>query len=119
MKLKSLWFIPSLLIGAFAFSNDHGNLGSGDLKKTAAGSFYSSQETMDQGFPFSDVVVVSGDLVFLSGLVGTDLEGELVDGGLVPESHAIFRQMQNHLYQMDLDLGDVVKCLVMMDNIDE
>ena len=33
MKLKSLWFIPSLLIGAFAFSNDHGNLGSGVLKR--------------------------------------------------------------------------------------
>lgn len=119
MKLKSLWFIPSLLIGAFAFSDDHGNLGSGVLKQTAAGSFYSSQETMDQGFPFSDVVVVSGELVFLSGLVGTDLEGELVDGGLVPESHAIFRQMQNHLDQMGLDLDDVVKCLVMIDNIDE
>ena len=64
MKLKSLWFIPSVLIGAFAFSNDHGNLGSGVLKRTTAGSFYSSQETMDQGFPFSDVVVVSGELVF-------------------------------------------------------
>ena len=119
MQLKSLWFIPSLLIGAFAFSDDHGNLGSGVLKQTATGSFYSSQETMDEGFPFSDVVVVSGELVFLSGLVGTDVEGELVDGGLVPESHAIFRQMQNHLDQMGLDLDDVVKCLVMIDNIDE
>ena len=103
----------------FAFSDDHGNLGSGVLKQTAAGSFYSSQETMDEGSPFSDVVVVSGELVFLSGLVGTDVEGELVDGGLVPESHAIFRQMQNHLDQMGLDLDDVVKCLVMIDNIDE
>ena len=119
MQLKSLWFIPSLLIGAFAFSDDHGNLGSGVLKQTTAGSFYSSQETMDEGFPFSDVVVVSGELVFLSGLVRTDVEGELVDGGLVPESHAIFRQMQNHLDQIGLDLDDVVKCLVMIDNIDE
>ncbi|MBL6709229.1 MAG: RidA family protein [Pseudomonadales bacterium] len=119
MKLKTLWLIPSLLICALAFADDHGSRDSGVLKKTAAGRFYSSQETIDQGFPFSDVVVVSGELVFLSGLVGTDLEGELVDGGLVPESHAIFRQMQNHLDQMGLDLDDVVKCLVMIDNIDE
>ena len=74
---------------------------------------------MDEGFRFSDVVVVSDELVFLSGLVGTDVEGELVDDGLVPESHAIFRQMQNHLDQMGLDLDDVVKCLVMIDNIVE
>ena len=119
MKLESLWFIPSLLIGTLAFADEDGNLGNGVLKETVAGSFYSSQETIDQGFPFSDVVVVSGELVFLSGLVGTDLEGELVDGGLVPESHAIFRQMQNHLGQVGLDLDDVVKCLVMIDNIDE
>ena len=103
----------------FAFSDDHRNLGSGVLKQTAAGSFYSSQETMDEGFRFSDVVVVRGELVFLSGLVGIDVEGELVDDGLVPESHAIFRQMQNHLDQMGLDLDDVVKCLVMIDNIVE
>ena len=45
MKLKSLWFIPSLLIGAFAFSDDHESLGSGVLKQTAAGSFYSFKET--------------------------------------------------------------------------
>ena len=57
----------------FAFSDDHRNLGSGVLKQTAAGSFYSSQETMDEGFRFSDVVVVRGELVFLSGLVGIDV----------------------------------------------
>ena len=119
MKLESLWFVPSLLIGTLAFADEDRSLGNGVLKKTVAGSFYRSQETIDQGFPFSDVVVVSGELVLLSGLVGTDLEGELVNGGLVPESHAIFRQMQNHLGQVGLDLDDVVKCLVMIDNIDE
>tara|TARA_E500000331_G_C16749179_1_gene494529 strand:- start:121 stop:432 length:312 start_codon:yes stop_codon:yes gene_type:complete len=61
-------------------------------------------------------VITAGGLVFLSSLVGTDLGGELVEGGLVPETHAIFRQMQNHL---GLDLNDVVKCLVIIDNIGE
>ena len=119
MKLKSLWLIPSLLLCASVFADDHGSPDSGVSQETKAGSFYSSQQTLDRGFPFSDAVSTAGGLVFLSGLVGTNLEGELVEGGLVPETHAIFRQMQNHLGQMGLDLDDVVKCLVMIDNIGE
>ena len=49
--------------------------------ETQAGQFYSSQLSLDQGFPFSDIVETSGGLVFLSGLVGTDESGELVPGG--------------------------------------
>ena len=64
-------------------------------------------------------MITAGGLVFLSRLVDTDLEGELVEGGLVPETLAIFKQMQNHLGQIGLDLDDVVKCLVMIDNIGE
>ena len=121
MKLKSLLLILSLSFSTSVLADHHANPLSGDLKetKTNAGSFYSSQQTLDQGFPFSDVVHTAGGLVFLSGLVGTGLDGELVDGGLDPETHAIFRQMQSHLDQMGLGLDDVVKCLVMIDNIDE
>lgn len=104
---------------ASVFADDHGSPNSGVSQETKAGSFYSSQQTLDRGLPFSDAVSTAGDLVFLSGLVGTDLQGALVEGGLVPETHAIFRQMQNHLGQMGLNLNNVVKCLVMIDNIDE
>ena len=50
--------------------------------ETQAGQYYSSQLSLDQGFPFSDIVETNGGLVFLSGLVGTDETGELVPGGL-------------------------------------
>ena len=121
MKLKST---PLFLLAVFstsAFAGHPEDTSSSELKetKTEAGSFYSSQQTLDQGFPFSDVVHTAGGLVFLSGLVGTGLDGELVERGLDPETHAIFRQMKSHLYQMGLGLDDVVKCLVMINNIDE
>ena len=84
---------------------------------TSAGSFYSSAPSLEQGFPFSDVVTTPGGLVFISGLVGTDESGELVPGGLEAETHAIFRQMTAYLAHLNLDLTDVVKCLVMIDDI--
>ena len=85
--------------------------------ETAAGPFYSSQLSLDQGFPFSDIVETNGGLIFISGLVGTDESGELVTGGLEAETHAIFRQMKTYLAHLKLDLTDVVKCLVMIDDI--
>ena len=87
--------------------------------ETRAGQFYSSQLSLDQGFPFSDIVETTGGLVFLSGLVGTDETGELVPGGLEAETHAIFRQMSTYLAHLGLGFGDVVKCLVMIDDIDK
>ena len=87
--------------------------------ETPAGQFYSSQVSLDQGFPFSDIVETNGGLIFISGLVGTDESGELVTGGLEAETHAIFRQMKTHLAHLNLDLTDVVKCLVMIDDIDQ
>ena len=85
--------------------------------QTPAGHFYSAQLSLDQGFPFSDIVETNGGLIFLSGLVGTDETGELVTGGLEAETHAIFRQMNTYLAHLGLGFGDVVKCLVMIDDI--
>jgi len=85
--------------------------------ETPAGQFYSSQLSLDQGFPFSDVVETTGGLIFISGLVGTDETGELVTGGLEAETHAIFRQMSTYLEHLGLGFDDVVKCLVMIDDI--
>ncbi len=85
--------------------------------ETDVGGFYSSAATEQSHFPFSDMVSTKGHLIFLSGLVGTDANGELVSGGLAPETHAIFEQMQTYLAHLALDLTDIVKCLVMIDDI--
>ena len=85
--------------------------------ETPVGHFYSSQLSLEQGFPFSDIVETKGGLIFISGLVGTDETGELVAGGLEAETHAIFRQMDTYLAHLGLGFSDVVKCLVMIDDI--
>ena len=85
--------------------------------ETEVGTFYSSAATEQNRFPFSDMVSTKGHLIFLSGLVGTDANGDLVSGGLAPETHAIFEQMQTYLAHLALDLTDIVKCLVMIDDI--
>ena len=87
--------------------------------ETSAGHFYSSPLSLEQGFPFSDIVETAGGLVFFSGLVGTDEHGELVPGGLQAETHAIFRQMSVYLEHLNLDFTDIVKCLVMIDDIEK
>ena len=74
---------------------------------------------IEQEFPFSDIVETAGGLVFFSGLVGTDEHGELVPGGLQAETHAIFRQMSIYLEHLNLDFTDIVKCLVMIDDIEK
>ena len=83
---------------------------------TPVGKFFSSKLTLENKFPFSDLVAV-GDIVYLSGLVGIDEKGKLVKGGVIAETHAIFRQLKQHLASQKLDLGHVVKCFVMLDDI--
>ena len=48
------------------------------------------------GYPFSEAARV-GDLLFLSGQVGTDDNGELAPGGMVPEAHQIMQNIQGVL----------------------
>ena len=111
-------FITNLLLACFA-SNTAIAQNATDIVKTdtSVGKFYSSQLSLDQGFPFSDVVETTGGLIFISGLVGTDETGELVPGGLEAETHAIFRQMKTYLAHLGLGFSDVVKCRVMIDDI--
>ena len=66
--------------------------------------------------PFSDAVV-TGDLMILSGQVGTDTLDQLVEGGLVAETHQIFSNIKAILKTRNLDLSHIVKCTVMMDDI--
>lgn len=83
-----------------------------------SGTYYTSPMALEQNYPFSDAVETSGSLVFLSGMIGTDADGSLMPGGLEPEVHAIFRDMKATLTKLGLGLDDVVKCLVMIDDIE-
>ena len=79
---------------------------------------YVSDVATKQGYPFSDAVRVD-NIVYLSGVVGDDGNGNLVEGGLVPEAHQAFKSMKSTLAKFNLGFNDVFKCLVMIDDISQ
>lgn len=60
-----------------------------------------------------------GDLVFLSGIIGTPESGELtiVEGGPAAETRAIMENMRRVLAAADLGFEDLVKCTVFLADI--
>ncbi len=60
-----------------------------------------------------------GDLVFLSGAIGTPSSGELrvVEGGVGPETRATMENIRRILEAAGLDFADLVKCTVFLADI--
>ena len=72
-----------------------------------------------RGLPFSDAVRV-GDLLFLSGKVGTAPgKAELVPGGIAAETRQVMENIKVTLLTNGSSLDRVVKCTVMLADIRE
>ena len=81
--------------------------------------FHSSHEESRSEAPFSDVVETR-DLLFLSGQIGKDHEtGKLVKGGIKAETEQTILNIKDVLQHHHLDLDHVVKCTVILRNIDD
>jgi len=68
--------------------------------------------------PFSEAVRV-GDIVFLSGVLGTDSTGRLVPGGIGPETKQALENVKSALERDGLSMDRVVKCTAMLADIAE
>lgn len=68
--------------------------------------------------PFSEAVRV-GDIVFLSGVLGTDSTGRLVPGGIGPETRQALENVKSALARNGLAMDRVVKCTAMLADIAE
>jgi 2-iminobutanoate/2-iminopropanoate deaminase len=68
--------------------------------------------------PFSEAVR-AGNVVFLSGMLGTDSTGKLVPGGIGPETKQALENVKAALERNHLTMNDVVKCTVMLADIAE
>ncbi len=81
--------------------------------------FHASHEPKKQNAPFSDVVQV-GDTYYLSGQIGMD-HGvrELVSGGIEAETRQTLENIKAVLAQHDLEMTDVVKAMVVLDDISD
>ena len=72
----------------------------------------------NRDYPFSESAK-AGSLLFLSGQVGETLNGELTEGGIIPETHQIMRNIGNALERRGLTYDDVVKCTAFLADVNE
>jgi 2-iminobutanoate/2-iminopropanoate deaminase len=68
--------------------------------------------------PFSEAVR-AGNLLFISGQVGTDFTGNLVPGGIRQESRQVLSNLRDAVYRRGLSMSDVVKCTAFLADISD
>lgn len=81
-------------------------------------TYYKSPLPYADKLPFSEAVQV-GDLLYLSGQLGTDASGQVVAGGVQAETKQAMENIRGVLARRGLTFDDVVKCLVMLADISE
>lgn len=70
------------------------------------------------GMPFSEAVEV-GQMLFLSGQIGTDTNGKLVAGGIVEETRHALANISRVLARYNASMERVVKVTVMLADMAE
>jgi 2-iminobutanoate/2-iminopropanoate deaminase len=78
---------------------------------------YDRDPSLPENLPFSSAVVV-GDTIYLSGEIGrTPGTVTLVEGGVGPQTEAIFENYKLTLARVGASLDDIVKCTVFLDEM--
>ena len=81
-------------------------------------TFFNDGPGADQNFLFSESVRVN-ELLFISGQVGTDESGALVDGGIASESRQVMDNIKQIVHRRGLTMSDVVKCTVFLADVSQ
>jgi 2-iminobutanoate/2-iminopropanoate deaminase len=71
-----------------------------------------------RALPFAEAVRV-GEMLYLSGQLGTDSTGQLVPGGIGPETRQALTNVATVLARHSATLNQVIKCTVMLADIGE
>ena len=71
-----------------------------------------------QPLPFSDAVRV-GNLLYLSGQLGVDEQGVVVQGGIKAETRQIMERIRRLVEQNNSSMNHVVKCTCMLADMSE
>ncbi|MBO3117182.1 RidA family protein [Winogradskyella sp. DF17] len=81
--------------------------------------FHKSHEPTRANVPFSDAVETN-DLLYLTGQIGKNHKiGKLVTGGIEAETEQVIKNIEAVLKHHDLDLDHVVKCTVILKDIED
>ena len=81
--------------------------------------YLNSGSTLPTDLPFSEAVR-HGNTLYLSGQIG-NVPGtlELAPGGMTGQAHQVMKNIRATLNAHGHDLGDLIKCTVMLENMDE
>lgn len=80
---------------------------------------HKSHEESRQNVPFSDAVQVH-NLYFLTGQIGKNhTTGKMIEGGIEAETKQTIKNIEAVLKHHKLSLKDVVKCTVILDDIND
>ena len=88
------------------------------LSAVAEPQFFDEGPMAGKGYPFSESVRV-GNILFISGQVGVDVNNELVEGGIAGETRQIMSNIGGALERRGLGFSDVVKCTVFLADVAE
>lgn len=81
--------------------------------------FHKSHESSRANAPFSDAVETE-NLLFLTGQIGKNHKvGKLVEGGIEAETKQVILNIKDVLDHHNLTLDDVVKCTVILKDIND
>jgi len=80
--------------------------------------FHNDGPLKELGLPFSESVR-AGDLLFLSGQIGSGADGKLAPGGISAEANQILLNIAATLEKRGLGMEDVIKCTVFLADISE
>lgn len=76
--------------------------------------------TDDPECPYSDIVVVDGQFLFLSGLVSEDLvTGDLITGDITVETRQVLNNLEMILKQYGSDMENVIRVEVLLHDFSE
>lgn len=79
--------------------------------------FLTAPDAAAASLPFSEAVR-TGDLLFLSGQIGTAFDkNEVVPGGIAAESDQVLKRIRQVLERHGASMSDVVKCTVFLADI--
>lgn len=68
--------------------------------------------------PYSQAVRF-GNLLFTSGQIPLGLDGQVVDGGIVEQTHQVFQNLQGVLKAAGCELNDVIKATVFIKEMNQ
>ena len=80
--------------------------------------FHNDGPLKELGLPFSESVR-AGDLLFLSGQIGSGADGKLAPGGISAEANQTLLNIAATLERRGLGMEDVIKCTVFLADISE